>query len=69
MYVITDPNALVNNPRPGHEDDELWMVQSTGLPDIETPVTVTFQLLATNLPSRSLPAVPPPLATTNAPSQ
>lgn len=69
VSVITDPNALVNNPRTGHEDDELWMVRSHGLPAVETPVTVTFQLREPNVPSRSPPGKPPPHGTTNAPSK
>jgi hypothetical protein len=59
VSVITDPNALANNPRPGHEDDELWMVCSNGLPDLETPVMVTLHLLETNGLPRSGPAPAP----------
>ena len=58
VSLITDPNALVNNPRPGHEDDELWLVRSNGLPELDTPVTVTIRLLSSNRP----PAAPRPAA-------
>lgn len=44
VSVIVDPDALINNPRPGREDDEIWEIKETGLPRLETPVQVTIKL-------------------------
>ena len=44
ISLIEDPDALVNNPRPGRENDELWEIKPAGLPEIETPVWITFTL-------------------------
>ncbi len=44
VSVIVDPDALINNPRPGREDDEIWEIKGTGLPPLETPVQVTIKL-------------------------
>jgi hypothetical protein len=44
VSLIEDPDALVNNPRPGREDDELWEIKPEGLPELETPVQVIFTL-------------------------
>jgi hypothetical protein len=44
VSLITDPDALVNNPRPGREDDDSWLADPKDLPPLETPVKVTFRL-------------------------
>jgi len=44
VSLITDPDALVNNPRPGREDDDSWLAIPKDLPPLETPVEVTFRL-------------------------
>lgn len=44
VAIIADPDALVNNPRPGRNDDEIWTVNSPLTPAQGTPVTVTMQL-------------------------
>ena len=46
ISVIEDPYALVNNPRPGRENDEIWEVLSTRVPPQETLVNVTIHLEA-----------------------
>ncbi|MBN2505920.1 MAG: hypothetical protein JXQ71_04430 [Verrucomicrobia bacterium] len=60
VSVITDSHALVNNPRPGHDNDELWIIRSEGSPEVETPVTVAIRLLDTHRPPRTIPGPPPP---------
>ena len=45
ISLITDPAALINNPRPGHDDDTLWSVQKDKIPSLGTPVVITLQLL------------------------
>jgi hypothetical protein len=42
--VIADPAALINNPRPGRENDEIWLANSNNLPPVNTPVEVTIRL-------------------------
>jgi hypothetical protein len=44
IAVITDPTALVNNPREGYDDDEIWQVQDKLVPPINTPVEITITL-------------------------
>jgi hypothetical protein len=44
VAIYADPDALVNNPRPGRNDDEIWTVNSKLVPPLGTPVTVTLQL-------------------------
>jgi hypothetical protein len=42
--LVRDPAALMNNPRPGNDDDQIWEVNSTATPAIGTPVDVIVQL-------------------------
>lgn len=44
VAVIDDVDALVNNPRPGHDNDQIWEVNSNALPPLHTAVEVTFTL-------------------------
>lgn len=44
VSLITDADALVNNVRPGREDDDNWLVRTNGLPPLHTPVEVTIRL-------------------------
>ena len=46
VAVITDPTALINNPRPGHEDETLWTAGTARLPAVGTPVKFIIQLPA-----------------------
>lgn len=45
VALVTDPEALINNPRPGHDDDRIWNIRSDKLPPEGTPLEVTFKLL------------------------
>ena len=45
IALVTDRAALINNPRPGHDDDTIWSARSTKVPAVDTPVEITFQLL------------------------
>jgi len=42
--MIDDVDAMVNNPRPGHDNDQIWEINSNALPPLNTAVEVTFQL-------------------------
>jgi hypothetical protein len=46
VALITDEAALVHNPRPGYENDEIWQVNRIPLPPLNTSMTVTFRLEA-----------------------
>ncbi|MGE4181083.1 MAG: YdjY domain-containing protein [Limisphaerales bacterium] len=44
VSLISDPYALVNNPRQGHENDEIWRVNTNAVPALNTRVDVTLRL-------------------------
>jgi hypothetical protein len=44
ISLITDDDALVNNPRPGREDDDRWLSKAKDLPDVDQPVEVIITL-------------------------
>lgn len=44
VSLITDPDALINNPRRGREDDDNWLIRTNGLPPLHAPVEVTIRL-------------------------
>jgi len=48
VAVITDPTALVNNPRDGYNNDEIWQVQDKLVPPIDTPVEITIAITETD---------------------
>ena len=45
VSLITDPDALINNPRPGREDDDRWKPNAAVLPPLNTPVEVSIRLV------------------------
>ncbi len=44
VALILDVHALVNNPRTGNENDEIWFPNETQIPALGAKVEVTFQL-------------------------
>jgi hypothetical protein len=44
VSLITDPDALINSPRPGREDDDNWLVRTNHLPALNAPVEVTVRI-------------------------
>lgn len=44
ISLITDVDALVNNPRPGREDDDRWLAKAKNLPKFNEPVQVVITL-------------------------
>lgn len=42
ISIIEDPDALINNPRQGRENDEIWFPNEKAVPPAHTPVTITF---------------------------
>ena len=45
IALVTDPEALINNPRPGHDDDTIWNIRSEKLPPEGMPIEVILKLL------------------------
>ena len=45
LSLITDPAALVNNPRMGRHDDENWEALKKGLPKLDSNATLTIKML------------------------
>lgn len=44
IAAIDDLDAMINNPRPGSENDQIWEIRSNAIPGTNTPVEVTFKL-------------------------
>jgi hypothetical protein len=45
IAVVTDPTALVNNPRKGYDNDEIWQAREEAVPPLDTPVELTITLI------------------------
>lgn len=50
VALVTDPVALINNPRAGHDDDTVWSIRSDKVPKVGTSVEIIFQLHTTKQP-------------------
>ena len=48
LAIIADPDALLNNPRPGRDDDEIWKVNSALTPPAGAPVEVVMEFPQAN---------------------
>jgi len=44
VAVITDPTALVNNPRKGYDNEDIWQVREKVVPPLDTPVEISITL-------------------------
>lgn len=44
VSIISDPLTLINNPRPGRDNDEIWQVNTNIIPPLNTAVEITIQL-------------------------
>lgn len=45
IALITDPDAVFNNPRPNRDADDTWVVRKQDMPPLDTPVELTITLL------------------------
>jgi hypothetical protein len=45
VALVTNPSALINNPRKGNDNDQMWSVNANVIPPVNTPVEVTFKLV------------------------
>jgi hypothetical protein len=50
VALIADPDALINNPRSGRDNDQIWFVNTNAVPRADTPVQVTVELKPTPEP-------------------
>lgn len=71
ISIIADPFALMNNPRPDRENDDIWKSRSGTVPPVGTPVEVHIQwpeAQPANIPPQpNEPLTPLPPATPPAP--
>lgn len=44
ISVVTNPSALINNPRPGNDNDLVWEVNEKTVPPVDTPIEFTIAL-------------------------
>lgn len=44
IAIITDPDAVFNNPRPNRDADDTWVVHQQGVPPLDTVVEVSITL-------------------------
>jgi hypothetical protein len=42
--LVTYPPALINNPREGHTQDDIWAVNAEAVPPVDTPLELTINL-------------------------
>ena len=45
--MVSNPAALINNPRKGSDNDQIWMVNTKAVPPVETLLEVTIKLETT----------------------
>ncbi len=43
--LVTNPSALINNPRKGNDDDQMWSVNEKAVPPVNTPVEIILKLV------------------------
>lgn len=46
VALVTTPTALINNPRQGNDNDQMWNANGETTPGIGTPVEIVFKLVA-----------------------
>ena len=50
IALVTDPDAVFNNPRPNRDADDMWVVRPSDVPPQDTVVEVSITLLPTAKP-------------------
>ena len=45
VALVTSPTALINNPRKGNDNDQMWNVNEDTTPGESTPVEIIFKLV------------------------
>lgn len=44
VAMVDDVDAMANNPRAGHDNDQVWQINTNAVPPVNTPVQVMFRL-------------------------
>jgi hypothetical protein len=44
ISVVTNPSALINNPRKGNDNDQLWEINAKAVPPVDTPLEITLAI-------------------------
>lgn len=57
--LVTNPAALINNPRKGNDDDQIWEVNEKAVPPVNAPVQIIIQLLPAAAAPTSSPSKKP----------
>lgn len=57
--LVTNPAALINNPRKGNDDDQIWEVNEKAVPPVNTPVQIIIQLMPAVAAPPSAPSKKP----------
>jgi len=52
VAIVTSPTALINNPRKGNDNDQMWNANEKDTPKVNTPVEIIFKLV---LPAAAKP--------------
>jgi hypothetical protein len=52
ISIHIDPDALINNPRPGRDNDDLHIPNSALLPPLGTTVQITIRFAGTNISTK-----------------
>jgi len=55
VSVVTDPTALVNNPRKGYDNNGIWQIRDDVVPPLDTPVEISITLTETSSPTPTKP--------------
>jgi hypothetical protein len=42
--VVTNPAALINNPRKGSDNDQIWVVNEKNVPPLDTPIEIVIKI-------------------------
>ncbi len=50
--MVTFPGALINNPREGSNNDQVWFVKTDAVPPVGTPVEFTIKLQPAEKPAK-----------------
>ncbi len=53
VALVTSPTALINNPRKGNDNDQMWNVNEEATPGESTPVEIIFKLVPPAAPKPS----------------
>jgi hypothetical protein len=51
--LVTNPSALINNPRQGNDNDHIWVVHKAVVPPRDTALELIIQLVAPKDPSKT----------------